>query len=122
MIKKKLTIWHKNNYSCIDELWMNPELRKQCVVAVKQEDHYEFMECHFEIWHNGENALMNTIICVNDLGINFPISQLYCDYVGEHSLENLEVYLFDPNDQKDKDILAEISYEQCQEYMKDNIF
>ena len=122
MIKKKLTIWHKDNYNCIGELWMNPELRKQCVVAVKQGDHYEFMECHFELWHNGGNALMNTIICVNNLGIIFPISQLYCDYIGEYSLENLEVCLFDPNDQKDKDILEEISYEQYQEYMNDNIF
>ena len=59
MIKKKLTI-----YGDSDILYMNPELKKQCIVAVGQEDHYEFMECHFEVWHKGGNALTNEILCV----------------------------------------------------------
>lgn len=122
MIKKKLTIWHADGLNSLGGLWMNPDLRKQCVVAVRQEDHYEFMECHFEVWHNGGNSLTNTIYCVNTLGIIFPVSQIYCDYSGEYNIENLEVCLFDPNDQKDKDILSEISYEQYQEFMKTNAF
>ena len=122
MIKKKLTIWQDNSFNYTGELWMNPDLRKQCIVAVRQEDCYEFMECHFEVWHRGGNALTNVIHCVNTLGIFFPISQIYCDYEGEYNIEKLEVCLFDPNDSKDKEILSEISYEQHLEYMKyDNI-
>ena len=117
MIKKKLTIRHKDTYNSIGELWMNPELRKQCVVAVRQEDCYEFMECHFEVWHRGGNALTNEISCVNTLGIFFPISQIYCDH-NIDGIENIEVCLFDPNDPKDKEILSEISYEQSLEYRK----
>jgi hypothetical protein len=122
MIRKELTILHKDNYNSIGKLWMNPDLRKQCVVAVKQEDHYEFMECHFEVWHNGGNSITNDIICVNTLGIIFPISQLYYEYENEYSLENIEICLFDPNDEKDKKILEEISYELYLEYKQYNDF
>ena len=120
MIKKKLTIWG-DQINTPKVLWMNSDLRKQCVVAVKQEDHYEFMECHFEVWHNQGNALTNTINCINTLGLIFPVSQLYCEPVGEFNQENLEVCLFDPNDEKDKEILSELSWEQHQEYMKEQI-
>ena len=119
MIKKKLTIWYKEDYNSVGELWMNPDLRHQYIVAIRQEDHYEFMECHFEVWHNGGNALTNTIQCVNTLGIPFPISQIYCDHpTGEHGIDSLEVCLFNPDDPKDKEILSEISYEQYLEHMK----
>ena len=121
MIKKKLTIWYKDDINSIGSLWLNPDLREQCVVAVKQTDHCEFMECHFEVWHNGGNSLTNTIYCVNTLGLIFPISQIYCDYSGEYNIEKLEICLFDPNDEKDKEILSELSYELYQEYIKDNI-
>lgn len=121
MIKKKLTILHKDNYNLVGELWMNPELRHQCIVAVRQEDHYEFMECHFEVWHNGGNALTNTIYCVNCKGLLFSISEIYCDHNYE-GIENIEVCLFDPNDENDKKILEEISYELYLEYKKYNDF
>jgi len=122
MIKKKLTIWYKDGINSIGSLWLNPDLREQCVVAVKQIDHCEFMECHFEVCHNGGNALRNDIMCVNTLGINFPISQIYCsNSSGKYGIDFLEVCLFDPNDEKDKEILSELSYELYQEYIKDNI-
>lgn len=117
MIKKKLTIWYKEDYNYVGELWLNPDLRNQCIVAVRREDHYEFMECHFEVWHNGGNALTNTIQCVNTLGISFPISEIYCNHNYE-GIENIEVCLFDPDDENDQDILSEISYEQSLEYQK----
>ena len=122
MIKKKLAVYgDANNVQDLKELYMNPELKKQCVVAVKQEDHYEFMECHFEVWHNHGNALFNTLCCVNTFGLFFPISQLYCDPVSETDLSKIKVCLFDPDDPKDKEILSEISWELSQEYRKDNI-
>ena len=121
MIKKKLTIWG-GSISSTPVYMLNPDLRKQCVVAVRQEDHYDFMECHFEVWHNGGNSITNDIICVNTLGIPFPISQLYYEYENEYSLENIEICLFDPNDEKDKKILEEISYELYLEYKQYNDF
>jgi hypothetical protein len=33
----------------------------------------------------------------------------------------MEICLFDPNDEKDKEILSELSWEQHQEYMKEQI-
>ena len=122
MIRKELTILHKDNYNSTGKLWMNPDLRHQYIVAVRQEDHYEFMECHFEVWHNGGNSITNDIICVNTLGIIFPISQLYYEYENEYSLENIEICLFDLNNEKDKKILEEISYELYLEYKQYNDF
>lgn len=123
MIKKPLTIKHTNDLNAICGLWMNPDLKKQCVVAVRQDERYEFMECHFEVYHNGGNALMNTIYCVNTLGVLFSISDIYCDHEpGKHEIEDLFVCLFNPNDENDKKILSELSWEQYQEHMKYNIF
>ena len=48
MIKKKLAIWG-GSINSTHTYMLNPELRKQCVVAVRQGDHYEFMEGHFEV-------------------------------------------------------------------------
>ena len=68
MIKKKLTIWG-GNIKSTPVYMLNPDLRKQCVVAVRQEDHYEFMEGHFEVWHNGGYSITNSIMCVNILSL-----------------------------------------------------
>jgi hypothetical protein len=95
MIKKKLTIWHADELNSLGGLWMNPDLRKQCVVAVRQEDHYEFMECHFEVWHNGGYSITNSIMCVNTLGIPFDVGQLYTEPVTEVHYEHMEICLFD---------------------------
>jgi hypothetical protein len=120
MIKKKLTIWG-GNISSTPVYMLNPDLRKQCVVAVRQEDHYEFMEGHFEVWHNGGYSITNTIHCVNTLGIPFDVGQLYTEPVTEVHYEHMEICLFDPNDENDKRILSELSWEQHQEYMKEQI-
>lgn len=120
MIKKKLTIWG-GNISSTPVYILNPDLRKQCVVAVRQEDYYEFMEGHFEVWHNGGYSITNSIMYVNTLGIPFDIGQLYTEPVTEVHYEYMEICLFDPNDEKDKEILSELSWEQHQEYMKEQI-
>lgn len=120
MIRKKLTIWG-DIISSIPVYMLNPDLCKQCVVAVRQEDHYEFMEGHFEIWHNGGYSITNSIIYVNTLGISFDVGQLYTEPVTEVHYERMEICLFDPNDDKDKEILSELSWEQYQEYSKEQI-
>ena len=79
------------------------------------------MECHFEVWHNGGNSITNAIMCINTLGIPFGVSQLYTEPVTEVHYEHMEICLFDPNDEKDKEILSELSWEQHQEYMKEQI-
>lgn len=120
MIKKKVAIWG-GNINSVHTYMLNPELRKQCVVAVRQEDQYEFMECHFEVWHNGGYSITNSIMCVNTLGIPFGLGQLYTEPVTEIHPEYMEICLFDPNDEKDKEILAELNYEQHLEWCKENI-
>ena len=60
-------------------------------------------------------------MCVNTLGIPFDVGQLYTEPVTEVHYEHMEICLFDPNDENDKRILSELSWEQHQEYMKEQI-